>query len=334
MTGIPSLRRATLAVAALVLCLLLRPMPSEAADHITVMTDFPPVPMHAALYVAEAKGWFKDAGLDVEIQDGRGSANTIQLVGAGQIDVGYVELGPLMQAREVGMPVTSIAAFTRSTDLGLAYDAKLGNVTPKDLAAKPVLCFAGSFWQPFIKPFFANAGVDPNTVSILNVDVNALWSSYMSGRANSILSSPPYGLPLVQGVRPARAIMASKYGIDVPGYGLVVRESALKEHPEILAKVAKATARGWQYLLDGHEAEGIDDIMKLRPNVSVKPDMAKEQLQAFEKLVFTANSKGLAMGVQSEKDWVEALQTGEHAGLIKPGHKPSEFYTNALMAAK
>jgi NitT/TauT family transport system substrate-binding protein len=304
---------------------------ANAADHVTVMTDFPPVPMHAALYLAQVKGWFKDAGLDVEIQDGKGSGNTIQLVGAGQVDIGYVELGPLMPAREAGMAITSIAAFTRRTDLGVVYDAKLGAITPKDLANKPVLCFTGSFWTPFIKPFFAAAGVQADAISVLNVDVNAMYPSYMSHKADAVLTSPPFGIPLVQSVRPARAIMAMDYGIILPGYGLVVREDALKSRREVLAKFAKATARGWQYLLDGHEDEGIADILKLRTDVKMVPATAKAQLQGFERLVYTDSTKGKPMGYQAEKDWVDAIATGEHSGLIKAGRKPAEFYTNALI---
>jgi NitT/TauT family transport system substrate-binding protein len=326
--------RAILFVSALFGAVALQFGSAAAAEHVTLMTDFPPVPMHAALYVAKAKGWYKDAGLDVEIEDGHGSNNTIQLVAAGQVDVGYVELGPLMPARQAGLQVISIAGFTRSTDLGLAYDAKLGKVTPKVLAAQPILCFAGSYWQPFIKPFFSAAGVDPATLKILNVNVAALWSSFMAGKAQSILSAPPYGLPLVQRVRPARAIMASEYGINVLGYGLVVRDAEVKGRGAMLAKLAQATARAWQYLLDGHDTEGIQDMMKLRPNVKPDPVVAEQQLRNYEKLVYTPNDKGLAMGLQSEKDWAEAIETGERAGLIKPGHRPAEFYTNALMTMK
>lgn len=320
----------TLALAGAILSCLVQ-APASAAEHVTVMTDFPPVPMHAALYVAEAKGWFKDAGLDVEIEDGKGSNNTIQLVAAGQVDVGYVELGPLMSAREVGMKVVGIAAFTRRTDLGVVYDAKLGAVTPKDLAGKPVICFTGSFWTPFIKPFFAAAGVPPDGIQILNVDVTAMYASYMAKQADAILTSPPYGLPLVESVRPAKAIMASDYGIVLPGYGLVVREDAVQSRRATLAKVAKAAARGWQYLLDGHEDEGIQDIVKLREQVKMVPATAKAQLLGFERLVHTDSTKGKPMGYEAEKDWADAIATGERAGLIKPGHEPGEYYTNALI---
>jgi NitT/TauT family transport system substrate-binding protein len=322
--------RALIVAAAMILCLA-QPTTTEAAEHLTIMTDFPPVPMHAALYVAEINGWFSNAGLEVEIQDGKGSSNTTQLVGAGQVDVGYVELGPLIPAREAGMKIVSIAAFTRKPDLGLVYDAKLGVITPKYFVGKPILCFSGSYWTPFIKPFFAAAGVDFSDVSILNVDVNAMYPSYMSGKADAVLTSAPFAVPFVQSVRPARAIMAMEYGIILPGYGLVVREDGLRTRAETFATIAQAAARGWQYLLDGHEDEGIAAIQKVRPDVKFDLAIAKDQLKAFERLVPTDATKDKPIGWQAEQDWAEAINTAERAGLIKGGHQPSEFYTNALI---
>jgi NitT/TauT family transport system substrate-binding protein len=323
--------RALIVAASAVLSLLQLPTTAQTAEHVTVMTDFPPVPMHAPLYLAEVNGWLSSAGIEIEIEDGKGSSNTTQLVGAGQVDLGYVELGPLMPAREAGMKIISIAAFTRKPDLGLVYDAKLGAITPKDLAGKPILCFSGSYWTPFIKPFFAAAGVDFDAVSILNVDVNAMYPSYLSGKADAVLTSAPFALPFVQSGRPSRAIMAMEYGIVIPGYGMIVREDALRGRTETFAKIAQSAARGWQYLLDGHEDEGIAAIQKLRPDVKLDPVIAKDQLQAFEQLVSTEATKSRPIGWQAEQDWAEAANTAERAGLIKSGHQPSEFYTNALI---
>ena len=61
---------------------------ARAADALTVKLDFLPWGLHAAMHLANVNGWFKDAGLEVDVQDGRGSANTLQLVNAGQFDVG------------------------------------------------------------------------------------------------------------------------------------------------------------------------------------------------------------------------------------------------------
>jgi NMT1/THI5 like len=67
------------------------------AERLTVRLDFIPVGFHAAMHLAKEKGWFAREGLEIEIQDGTGSLNTIQLVGSGQIDVGQVQLGVIDQ---------------------------------------------------------------------------------------------------------------------------------------------------------------------------------------------------------------------------------------------
>src|SRR5690606_9708795 len=70
-----------------------------AQEKVTVRLDFSPLGFHAGMHLAQEKGWFKREGLDVTIQDGSGSLNTIQLVAAGQADVGQVQLGLLVPAR-------------------------------------------------------------------------------------------------------------------------------------------------------------------------------------------------------------------------------------------
>src|ERR1700688_2101231 len=62
--------------------------PASAQDKLSVRLDFSPWGVQAAMHLAQNKGWFKEANLDVDIQDGRGSGNTIQLVNLGQADVG------------------------------------------------------------------------------------------------------------------------------------------------------------------------------------------------------------------------------------------------------
>ena len=66
---------------------------ARAADRLSVKLDFLPWGFHAGMHLAIFNGWFKDAGLEVDAQDGRGSANTLQLVNAGQIDVGQIQVG-------------------------------------------------------------------------------------------------------------------------------------------------------------------------------------------------------------------------------------------------
>src|SRR6202048_5463060 len=84
-------------------------LPASPRDKLSVRLDFSPWGVQAAMHLAQNKGGFKEANLDVDIQDGRGSGNTIQLVNAGQADVGQVQVGLVGSARAEGAAVPLIA---------------------------------------------------------------------------------------------------------------------------------------------------------------------------------------------------------------------------------
>ena len=79
--------------------------PAAAQEKMSVRLDFAPWGVQAAMHLANQNGMFKAAGLEVDVQDGRGSGNTIQLVNAGQVDVGQVQVGLLGAARAQGAPL-------------------------------------------------------------------------------------------------------------------------------------------------------------------------------------------------------------------------------------
>jgi len=302
-----------------------------AAEKIVLRTDFPAVPIHSALFLAQLKGWYKDAGLDVEIQDGHGSTNTIQLVGAGQIDVAYVAQGSIMPARESGMKIKSFAAVTHKSDLGLIYDPTRGISSIKDIKGKKFLCFSGSAWTPFIEPFLKAAGLDPKEVNVVNVDVNAMWSTYSVGQGDGVFSTPPWGLALVQPKRPSKAFIAADYGVPLLGYGLIARDETIAARPEALAKLAQVVAHSWDYIYNGHLEEGIEAIPKARPDVKLAPETARYSLELYKQYFYTPESKNQPLWMEHDQEWAKAMKAEESVGMIKPGHKTSEFYTDEVI---
>ena len=97
---------------------VLRSGPALAADEAHTLSfrlDWMASALHSPFYLAAEKGWFKKAGLDVSIVLGNGSVTTVQLVDAGQYDVGHASLAVMAMGRGKGMSVTSIACFTRSS---------------------------------------------------------------------------------------------------------------------------------------------------------------------------------------------------------------------------
>src|SRR5260370_4079593 len=107
---------------------------AQAAEALSVRVDFAPWGVHAALHLAQAKGWLKEDNLAVDIQDGTGTLSTINLVAAGKVDVDFVQLGPMAIARASGLPIKSFAGYLGKGDLPVMVDAVKGPKPTKQLA--------------------------------------------------------------------------------------------------------------------------------------------------------------------------------------------------------
>ena len=325
-------RRAFLgSTAAAGLVLASGPRPVRANQAVTVRLDFAPWGIHAGMHLAQEMGWFNEAGLDVEVQDGKGTLNTIQLVGAGQIQVGQVQLGPMALAREKGLPVTSFAGFARKGDLAVLVDRENGPKKAEDLAGHKIACFSASPWVPFIDPYLKAAGLDRNTVEVTMVAPPAMVSTYAAGEADGFMSLAPFGEPLVEDTRPARSLLAVDKGIFFPSYGLIATEETLAKDAEALSKLAQIQVRAWEYIYDGHIDEAVQAMMAQRPDAKLKEKSLSGQIALYEDFFTTEATEGMAYGLQTDADWELAIASMHDAGVIEPGHQPAEYYTNKLL---
>lgn len=305
--------------------------PATADEKLSVRLDFSPWGVHAAMHLAKEKGWFKDAGLDVDIQDGRGSGNTLQLVNAGQVDVGQIQLGLLSQARANGAAVKSFAGWDRRTDLAALVDKDSPITKVSDFTGKTLVVFAASPWAPFIDYWLKQGGLDRTKANILFVDPAALWGTYVAKRADALLSTPPSALPVAEASRPSKAILAEDAGIAFPSYGLIATEKTLTDRKAALAKLVEVQSKAWAYLRDGHTDEGVAAIVSQRPDAKLDKKALAEQIRLSIDFMDTPATKGKPIGWQAEADWIAALKSMESAGGIKPGWKASDYYTNEFI---
>lgn len=307
---------------------------AHALESVTVRLDFSPLGFHTAMYLAKEKGWFEREGLDVTIQDGSGSLNTIQLVAAGQVDIGQVQLGLLVSAREKQLPLKSFAGYLRGSDLAVMVPRDSDINSLADLEGKKILCFTASPWAPFIDSFLAKGNLDRSSVDITMVAPSAMAGLYSSGEADGFMSVAPHQVPLLESTRPAKTIRMADYGIHFPSYGLIATEETLENRAEMLKKFNKVQIEAWEYILDGNEEEAVQAMIKQRPGVNLDPVSLKGQLDMNRPLFFTEATKDKRIGWQSEADWQAALKSMKEAGINVDKIKLEDLYTNDLMPAE
>lgn len=316
---------------AAVVALAFLPFGAVAQDKVTIMTDWSPHGMHAGLHLAVQKGWFKDAGVNVEVLDGKGSVSTIQQVAAGKIDVGFAQLGAMAPAVANGLPVTSIMGFVRAGDNGLIVPIAGKYKTLKDLVGKKIVVPNGAATAPFLDAFFKAGGVSRSDIQVVNVDSQAMVATYGSGQVEGALSTVAFFAPIVSDTRPSTGILFADVGLRIPGYGLVVAKDAVDKRAEMLNKVVAVKKRVWDYIFSGKEDEAIDAMLAQRAGLRLDRKVMLGQLKMYMPLFSTPATKGQPIGWQAESDWQEALKAMEQVSMIKPGWKSADFYTNKFV---
>lgn len=305
-------------------------VPALAQDKLTVRLDFSPWGVQAAMHLAKNKGWFKDANLDVDVQDGRGSGNTVQLVNAGQVDVGQVQVGLVGSARAQGATIKAIATFQRKTDLCVLVDRDSPVKTVADLKDKTVVVFAASPWAPFIDLYLKSGGMTRDTVKVDFVDPAALWGTYTAKRSDGLMSTVGSALPIAEGPRPSKCLLASDAGIAFPSYGLVAREDVIASKGAAIKRLIQVQQKAWTQLKTNPD-DGVAAVIAERPDAKLNPDVLRGQIKLTIDYFDTPASAGKPIGWQAKEDWEAALKSMEAAGVVKPGWKAEDYYTNALV---
>jgi NitT/TauT family transport system substrate-binding protein len=301
---------------------------ADEAHSLSVRLDWLTTGYQAPFFLAAEKGWFKKAGLDVTIQQGTGSVTTVQLVGAGQFDVGFAALSTMAFARSKGFSVVSIAGFFRKGDLALLVPVDSPIRSPADTKGKKFVTTPGSLEAPFLDSFFAAGKLRRDDVELLNVDASAKISTYLSGTNDGVFSSTVYTLALVKEKRPSRPVLFADFGLNLPGFGLVVTQGNLKQKGEALRAFASVLAGSWAYVLAGHEEEAVQATLKAREQDRLNPDYLRGQLKNSLPFLYTEATVKQPIGVQSESDWAAAISLLEAAKVITPGSSAKDYFTN------
>jgi NitT/TauT family transport system substrate-binding protein len=143
---------------------------------------------HAPYFYAQKMGWYKQAGIDIDFETGRGSAASAQRVGAGTSQLGLSDMAGVLLFRGKGADLVGLMNVYANSPQGLYWLKSSGIKSIKDLAGKKIGNPAGdgarTMWPALAK---AN-GIDPGSVTWVNIDANAKLSALKSKTVDATTS--------------------------------------------------------------------------------------------------------------------------------------------------
>lgn len=305
---------------------------AQPLEKVEFMTEWAPHGFHAPLYLAIQKGWFKEAGIEVNLKDGRGSGATINLVGAGQVDIGFVNLSAAAIARSKGVPVKAVASILRKNTNGLIMKKGTGITSPQQLKGKTILYATTTIEAQALDGYLASAGMTRNDVKLLGVDSQSKVASVLSGRGDAAVGPIPFYLGLLAGKQEGvDAVLFHDAGNRMMDFGLVAHDKTIASRPKVVAAFVKVVARAYDYTLQGNNIdESVKAMIALRPTANIEHVTAVNMFKSHAEHIPSAATAGKPTGFIASQDMRDTVKTLKDIKVIEGDLNPEDTYTTAF----
>jgi NitT/TauT family transport system substrate-binding protein len=237
---------------------------------VTIRLDFIVGGNHAPWFVAWEKGFYAKRGLNVTIQPGTGSADTIRAVASGGADVGFANVSTAIVGRSRGAPIISVAqlGYVATTIL---WREESDIKTLKDLQGRSWAISPGQA-QWYLLPALAKINaMDFASIKIQETAPPLQPPALLAKKADFITMFRASNDEVAemaaakQGIRLKRIHMREA-GLDIYGSVLVVREEDIKRRPEMIRAYVEGTMEGLRYTRD-HQDDALAILLKLKPEL-------------------------------------------------------------------
>ncbi len=302
-----------------------------AADKVSVRTDWFHSAYHSPFFVGIEKGFYADAGIDLDVTEGRGSGQVVQLVGNGEDEFGFASVDSVFRGVSKGITVISVANIMPTMGQAVYVLKSSGITSPKQLKGKTIAITPGGTNEALLPAFLKNIGLEEDDLTYINVSPAAKVRLFMSGEFDAIMATA-WARGLFEGVGGADTFVYSDHGVKMVGYNIVSNPKFLSANPDLAKRFLAATLKSWEYAKANPE-ESLDALAKhSKPNA--KADRRKRNSGDFATaLEFVGTAvPGKAYGFQSEKDWKDTQALLLNVGVIDGAIDLGKLFTNDFVS--
>lgn len=219
-----------------------------ALTEVTLMLDWVPNTNHTGIFVAQDRGYFTEAGLDVTIiQPGEVYPEAAVASGAAEFGVSFQEYVTLARADEA--PIVSVAAIIQSNTSGFASPAALGIDSPADFEGLRYGSFGTPFEEPTLRVLMECSGADFEQVEVINTGFSDPLALMQEGQIDfAWIFYGWQGFQAQQQGIDLNSIMLADHFDCIPDYYtpvLISSEEMIASQPETVRAFLAALNRGY-----------------------------------------------------------------------------------------
>ncbi|MGH8712499.1 MAG: ABC transporter substrate-binding protein [Casimicrobiaceae bacterium] len=323
------MKKVFVAAATAVLVGLAVPLAAQPLKAMKLTLNFLAGGPQAGFMLAKKLGYYKDAGIDLTIEEGKGSATTAQLVATCQTDVGFADAPAAMQIRSKGAPVKIIAPVLQTNGFAIISIEGSGIKSPKDLVGKKLAVQPGTAQTTLLDAILAENKLDKGRLDVVNIDPAALVGALLEKKVDAILAGADFqSVQMRDRGFKVNDLLYRDVGVPTVGLSIIARDDRLKENPDLYRKFVAASLKGWD------EARRNPDAASAAVTEQF-PSAGKDQIlkQLKVDLMLVCAPGAVSLGRVPDKNWqisFDLLTTY----LNLPKDKPiTDYYTNDFLPA-
>jgi ABC-type nitrate/sulfonate/bicarbonate transport system substrate-binding protein len=302
--------------------------PAKSPTTLRVVFDWPGIDFEAVpLTVGNARGFYKKAGLNVQIVIPPSTSTTVKMLAANKGDIGFDTTTDVVFAQAAGIDVKSIANYSQDNDWGLV--APPGKkIDVKQIQGKSIGIFTDS-WTKAMMPYVLKAGhVSSGQVSqpIFSSDDIA---PLLAGKIDLATNTLNYAIAQVQsgtGKKPS-VLLATKFGApNVPIWVYTATDSWLKAHGSEAKAFLKATRQAFAWSI-AHPQAAVKDYVAAYPKIG---GGLKYSLAGWQATIPALGNTGSLL-TQRGSEWTQVANALKSVGLLSKPLPASTYYTNKYL---
>jgi NitT/TauT family transport system substrate-binding protein len=292
------------------------PALAQGKDKVVLMLNWYTYSEHAPFYYGKDKGFYDAEGIDLEIQEGRGSAVTVQAVAAGSATFGYVDVPTMIKAAAKGAPVRSVGVALQLSPMSVMGFADKNIRTPKDIAGKTVAVTPGDSMSQIWPLFLKKTGLKESDFKTVAGDAQTKLNAVMNGQADLLL-----GYVMDQAIKlqdatkkPVYPIRFADYGVNMISSGIIVNSETLKSKPDMVKRFLRATTKALEESEKNPEA-AVDAMLKANAKAGVRDTLiiGLKQTTALYHTKDTAKQRPLRVSMTDVNETLDLL--AQYGGL-------------------
>lgn len=285
---------------------------------------------HGAFVLGKERGFYTEEGINLTINEGRGSVRSVQLTGSKEDDFAMADAGSLMLGASRGIPARAVMTVVGVSSFCVVARKDSGIATLRDLQGKRLAVTAGDALTALWPAVVAANKLDANSIRLVMMDAAAKVPAVLERNVDAVLGGIT-DQPNLMRQRNVEPVIIPFYdvGVNTIGMSIICHPDTIAQKPDLVRRFSRATARAYEAML-------ADPAAAAAAVKRMKTDLVEATLLAevgdSNALAKQGLTPGRRIGWNDPAAWQQTFELMRDYRELKTDMAPTAFYTNDFVA--